>query len=350
MVERPAPAAADAHGELLRLRELLRQAELEIERLRVEAGTDPENSLLVEANQQLVLALLRGHAQARLPRPLAAAPAATPVVLADAGPRQGLMQEANEQLLLAALGAQDLRSVAERAQGDQTALLALVAHELRNPLTPIRMAAAILDRARADDLPRIRAVIERQVEHIARLVGDLLDISRVHTGKLRMQRVPMDACSLVPAILETSRPAIEARRQHLLVDVPAQPLWVDGDRVRLVQIVTNLLDNASKYTPDRGEIKLAFSSTPTELVITVSDTGIGIRAKAMPTVFHSFVQDSRATAFNGAGLGLGLAVVHELVNGHGGTVNAFSEGEGLGSRFVVTFPLLHEATTDADQA
>jgi signal transduction histidine kinase len=310
------------------------------------ASDAAEYRLLLEANQQLVLALLRGQSQTAPPHAASVGPApARPI--ADPLVHQSPMQQANEHLLLAALGAQDLKSMAERSQDEQTALLALVAHELRNPLTPIRMAAALLERAGPEELPRLRAVIERQIEHVARLVGDLLDISRVHSGKLRVLRSPIDLCSLLPAILETSRPAIESRKQHLVVDMPVRPLWVNADRVRLVQVVTNLLDNASKYTPVDGDIRLAIIGTGTDLVITVSDSGIGIREVAMPTVFHSFVQDVRATEFNGAGLGLGLTVVRELVASHDGTVVASSAGEGLGSQFVVTLPLLHEATTSS---
>jgi diguanylate cyclase (GGDEF)-like protein len=254
--------------------------------------------------------------------------------------RQSQMQEANEQLLLAALGAQELQSAAERARGDQTALLAVVAHELRNPLTPIRMAAGLLDRVGPSEVAGLRAVIERQLDHVSRLVGDLLDISRIHAGKLRLEREPLDLCSLLPQILETCRPAMEARGQHLVVDMPDQPLSVNGDAVRLVQIVSNLLDNASKYTPQKGSIGLAIHGTPTNVVVTVTDTGIGIRPAAIGTVFQSFVQDSRAIDFNGGGLGIGLTVVRELVEGHGGSVRASSAGEGLGSQFVLTIPRL----------
>lgn len=329
--------AAGAMGELQRLRELLRQANFEIDRLRREARSDPEDKLLLEANQQLVLALLRSQEPA--------SPSASEIgdrdAAAMAGDRlhRGQMQEANEQLLLAALGAQELQSAAELAQGDQTALLALVAHELRNPLTPIRMAASLIDRASADELPRLRSVIERQVDHVARLVGDLLDLSRVHSGKLRLQRAVMDACGVVPEVLDTCRPAMDARRQQVLVYMPKHPLFVDGDRVRLVQVLCNLLDNASKYTPEEGTITLDVQGIATDLVISVSDTGIGIRSAAMPTVFHPFVQDSHAVNFNSAGLGIGLTVVRELVEAHGGKVQAFSEGEGHGSLFVVTIPL-----------
>ncbi len=335
--------AVVAMGELHRLRELLRQANIEIDRLRKEARNDPEDSVLLEANQQLVLALLRSQVDGALPEgmPNTEVRAAHPHAASGTRDRlrEGRMQEANENLLLAALGAQELQSAAELAQDDQSTLLALVAHELRNPLTPIRMAAALIDRAGADELPRLRAVIEWQVDHVARLVGDLLDLSRVYSGKLRLQRAVMDACAVVPEVLETCRPAMDARRQHLQVYLPEHPLLVDGDHVRLVQVLCNLLDNASKYTPEEGTITLAVQGSATDVVISVSDTGIGIRAAAMPMVFHPFVQDSHAVNFNSAGLGIGLTVVRELVEAHGGKVQAFSEGEGQGSRFVVTIPL-----------
>jgi diguanylate cyclase (GGDEF)-like protein len=261
--------------------------------------------------------------------------------------RQSQMQEANEQLLLAALGAQELQSAAERARGDQTALLAVVAHELRNPLTPIRMAAGLLERAGPNELAGLRAVIERQLDHVSRLVGDLLDISRIHAGKLRLDLEPLDLCSLVPQLLQTCRPAIEARRQQLVVDVPDEDLRVNGDAIRLVQVVSNLLDNASKYTPEQGGIRLAMHGTPDSVVLTVTDTGIGIRPGAIDSVFHSFVQDSLAIEFNRAGLGIGLTVVRELVHGHGGTVTAASAGEGQGSTFVLTIPRLPDAPRSA---
>lgn len=339
LVPRDAVAGV-AMGELQRLRELLRHANIEIDRLRREASSDPKDSLLLEANQQLILALLRGQAESALPHA---------VSVASDRVRQGQMQDANEQLLLAALGAQKLQSAAELAHGDQSALLALVAHELRNPLTPIRMAAALIDRAGADELPRLRAVIERQVDHVARLVGDLLDLSRVYSGKLRLQRSVVDVCSVVPEVLEVCRPAMEARHQRLFVDMPEHPLLVNGDRVRLVQVLCNLLDNASKYTPEEGAITLTARASEADLIVTVSDTGIGIRAEAIATVFHPFVQDSHATNFNNEGLGIGLTVVRELVEGHGGTVQASSAGQGQGSQFVVTIPR-HAADAGADAA
>jgi diguanylate cyclase (GGDEF)-like protein len=254
--------------------------------------------------------------------------------------RQVHLQEANEHLLLAALGAQELQSAAERAQGEQTAFLAVVAHELRNPLTPIRTAASLLVQVHASELPRLQAVIERQVDHVARLVGDLLDLSRFNAGKLRLKRRVVDVCALVPEALDTCRPAMDARLQSLRVELPPTALFVDGDPVRLVQVLSNLLDNASKYTPDKGTIQLALRAAGADVEVTVIDDGIGIRAEALPNVFHPFVQDTHATNFNNAGLGIGLTVVRELVEAHGGTAHAYSEGAGHGSRFVITLPLV----------
>lgn len=252
--------------------------------------------------------------------------------------RQDQMQEANEHLLLAALSAQALQSTSEHRLGDQAALMARVAHELRNPLTPIGVAASLLDAAHMDELPQLRALIERQVDHMARLVGDLLDVSRAGAGKLRLLRSVLDLRGVVADALAAVRPAIAARGQQLVIDLPAQPLPVDGDRVRLAQVLSNLIDNASKYTPPGGVVTVAAHAGASDVEVRVSDTGIGIRPDALATVFDPFVQESHATRFNGTGLGIGLTVVRELVEAHGGHVQAFSAGEGQGSELVVTLP------------
>nr|WP_246312472.1 diguanylate cyclase [Aquabacterium terrae] len=251
------------------------------------------------------------------------------------------LQEANQNLVLAALSAQQLQAAAEQAHARQAEILAVVAHELRTPLAPILTAAALLGRGRADEplLHFVQGVIERQVVHMTRLVADLLDVSRSHTGKLRLERQAVDLAVLIDAAVQACRPAMDARLQHFDVFVPAGALRVDGDPVRLTQVLCNLLDNASKYTPVGGEIGLSVQAALEEIAITVSDNGIGISAEALPRIFEPFVQDRHAVGFNGAGLGIGLTVVRELVEAHGGGVIASSAGSGFGSRFVVTLPV-----------
>lgn len=256
--------------------------------------------------------------------------------------RHAQLREANEQLVFAALGAQQLQAAAEQAQRQQTHFLAVLAHELRNPLTPIRTAAALLPRIRSEELPRMQAIIERQVAHMARLVGDLLDMSRVNTGKLRLERRPMDLAGILHEAVDACGPAMATRRQRFDADLPADMLPVHGDAVRLAQVFNNLLDNASKYTPVAGRIGLRVRVEGAVIVTTVSDSGIGITAEALPHVFDPFEQDTHAVGFNGAGLGIGLTVVRELVEAHGGTVVATSAGSGKGSEFVVTLPLAAE--------
>jgi diguanylate cyclase (GGDEF)-like protein len=259
--------------------------------------------------------------------------------LAEQARRQAQLREANEQLVLVALGAQELQAAAEHEQRRQTELLAVVAHELRGPLSPIRTAAALLGRVHAQEMPRVQAIIERQVEYMSRLVGDLLDVARVYTGRLRLEHQVVDIGGLVDEAVDACRAAIGTRRQRFSIRVPSRALEVHGDPVRLVQILRNLLDNASKYTPDGGEIELSVVVVDDAVVMTVSDSGIGISAETLPRVFDPFVQDTHAIGFNGMGLGIGLTVVRELVEAHGGRIVASSPGKGLGSRFVVTLPL-----------
>lgn len=250
------------------------------------------------------------------------------------------LREANEQLVLAALSAQELHAAAQQAHRRQTEFLALVAHELRSPLGPIRNAAAALGRVRTTEttVPRMQAIIERQVEHMTRLIGDLIDVSRAGTGKLRIDRQLVDVVDIIDAAIDVSRPAMDTRLQSFVVRVPSCALTLHGDPVRLAQILTNLLDNASKYTPDGGDINLSVEKADHGIVVSLSDTGIGITAEALPNVFEPFIQDTQAIVFNGAGLGIGLTVVRELVAAHGGSVVASSAGIGLGSKFVVTLP------------
>ncbi|RNF83336.1 diguanylate cyclase domain-containing protein [Montanilutibacter psychrotolerans] len=250
------------------------------------------------------------------------------------------LREANGELVLAALSAQELLAAAELAQQKQKEFLAVVAHELRNPLTPIRIAAEMLGLVGADEMPRYQAIIEQEVEHMARLVSDLLDVSRANTGKLRLERQVVDLASIIDEAVGACRPAMDTRMQRFSVQVPPRALEVDGDPVRLAQILRNLLDNASKYTQKGGEIGLSVTVEGDAIAVTVSDSGIGITADALRKVFEPFVQEPHAIGFSGAGLGIGLTVVRELAESHGGAVVAHSAGTGLGSKFVVTLPLV----------
>ena len=249
------------------------------------------------------------------------------------------LREANGELVLAALDAQELQAAAERAQRQQKEFLAVVAHELRNPLTPIRIAAEMLGLVRPEEIPRYQAIIENEVEHMVRLVSDLLDVSRVSTGKLLIERQLVDLASIIDEAVAACRPAMDTRLQHFSVQVPMRAIKLDADPIRLAQILRNLLDNASKYTPNGGEIGLSVAVIDEAVVMSVSDSGIGITAEVLPKVFEPFVQDKHAIGFNGVGLGIGLTVVRELVDAHGGHVMASSAGTGLGSQFVVTLPL-----------
>jgi diguanylate cyclase (GGDEF)-like protein len=253
--------------------------------------------------------------------------------------RYAELREANQQLVLAALGAQELQAAAERARRRQTELLAVVAHELRNPLNPIRAAAALLVRVDPHQLPRLQTVIERQVLRVSRLASDLLDVSRASTGKLRLEMELFDLESVVAEAVDACRPAMDLRMQHLRVQWPPRALRIHGDPTRIAQVFSNLLDNASKYTPDGGEIGISVVPSGDSVVVTVSDNGIGMTTQALSDVFEPFVQEPHAIDFHGLGLGLGLTVVRELVTAHGGSVTASSNGAGQGSRVVVTMPL-----------
>jgi len=255
-------------------------------------------------------------------------------------PRLRDLREANEQLVIAAMTAHELEAQVEEVHNRQIKYLAMVAHELRNPLTPIRTAAELLKRGASDQplMLRLQGVIERQVAHMSRLVEDLLDGSRVSTGKFRLEMATVEMAEILGLVVHTCRPAMDARRQHLKVDVPTSPLLLRGDPVRLAQIFSNLLDNASKYTPEGGQIALTVCEQDSALVVTVSDDGIGITEEALHHVFEMFVQGTRALTAQNRGLGIGLAVVRELVEGHGGTVVAKSDGKDRGSEFIVTLP------------
>ena len=265
--------------------------------------------------------------------------------------RQAQLQEANQQLLLSALDARELQAAAELALRRQTQFMSRAVHELSNPLMSMRSASAVIGRTGGDALvlPKMASIIERQLVQMSRLVSDLLDVSRVSSGKLRLERRAVEMTGLIDEVVAACRPAIDTRLQQFSVQAHLGELPVYGDPLRLSQVLRNLLDNASKYTPQGGYIRLSVVRIDESLVITVSDNGIGIDANALSHIFEPFVQDSAATVFDGSGLGLGLTVVRELVKAHGGEVEAFSAGPGCGSEFRVTLPLVEtKALPDGD--
>jgi len=232
--------------------------------------------------------------------------------------------------------------------------LAMLAHELRNPLAPISAAADLLKIGRLDE-QRVRqssAIIGRQVRHMTSLVDDLLDVSRVTRGLVTLARAPVAARTIVDEAIEQVRPMFEARRQHLQVTLAASDATVLGDKARLVQVLANLLNNASKYTPEdrRIEIETGADAGGDALVLTVRDEGIGMDRELAPRVFDLFTQATRSSDRSQGGLGLGLALVKNLVELHGGSVVCDSPGPGRGSTFSVTLPLMQPVARSLDEA
>lgn len=230
----------------------------------------------------------------------------------------------------------------EDADRRKDEFLAMLAHELRNPLAPIRNAAHTLALlGTGDDRVRwVSSVIERQVGLMTRLVDDLLDVSRITSGKITLQRATVSVREVLAQAVETARPLAESRGQALEVDVPEDSAWVDGDPARLAQAVGNLLDNAIKYTDDGGRIGLRARVEADEVVIVVEDSGVGVDPELLPHVFDLFIQADRSLERKQGGLGLGLTLVRRLVEMHGGRVEAASAGPGLGSAFTIRLPCL----------
>jgi signal transduction histidine kinase/ActR/RegA family two-component response regulator len=230
------------------------------------------------------------------------------------------------------------RRAAEDANRAKDEFLAMLGHELRNPLAPILTALQLLRLRGVQAGERERTIIERQVRHLVSLVDDLLDISRVTRGKIRLNRVPIDLNEVVAKGIELASPLLEQHQHDLDVDMPRQGLGVMGDPDRLAQVVSNLLTNAAKYTPAGGQIRVAAAVEGEEVVLSVRDTGIGIAGEMLPRIFDLFTQDRQAIDRAQGGLGLGLAIVRSLVALHGGSVLARSKGIGHGSEFVVRLP------------
>jgi signal transduction histidine kinase len=223
------------------------------------------------------------------------------------------------------------------------AFLATLAHELRNPLTPIRYATRLLEPGVPAQMAEdARKMIDRQLAQMAHLLDDLLDVSRVTRGVLEIHREQLDLREIIDTAVASMRPLADAARQELTVSMPAEPLSVSGDPVRLAQILGNLLHNATKYTPAGGRIALTASCEDETVVVSVKDNGIGIAADALQTIFELFLQLEAPGTRSAGGLGIGLSLARDLARLHDGTIEARSAGAGLGSEFVVHLPRVRE--------
>jgi len=239
----------------------------------------------------------------------------------------------------------------EAADRRKDQFLAMLAHELRNPLAPIRNAVELLRQVETDDpsFQPSREIVERQVKHLARLVDDLLDVSRLTHGSIRLRKEAVDLGAVIQRALDANRSLIDSRGHALTVELPAPPIRLDADPARLEHVVSNLLNNAARYTMPGGRIWLRAAREGDEAVVRVRDTGIGVPPDVLGRVFEPFVQSDGSLARSEGGLGIGLTLVRSLVEMHGGSVEAHSPGLGQGSELVVRFPL-HVTTAAPEPA
>jgi PAS domain S-box-containing protein len=269
-------------------------------------------------------------------------------IAAESGHRYGAddLAVAEDLAHRAAVAIENARLYQELREADRRKdeFLAMLAHELRNPLAPLRNALHVLQMpgASPEVAARARGMMERQVEHLVRLVDDLLDVSRIMRGRVELRQEAVELSAAVARAVETSQPVIDTEGHRLAVSVAPEPLWVHGDLVRLAQVVSNLLNNAAKYTERGGRIWLTAGREGAEAVVRVRDTGIGIARDVLPRVFDLFVQSDQSLDRSRGGMGIGLTLVRSITERHGGTVAAHSGGPGQGSEFVVRLPLLRE--------
>jgi signal transduction histidine kinase len=237
------------------------------------------------------------------------------------------LKEASEKLL--------------EADRREDVFIATLAHELRNPLAPIRNGLHVLRRSggQGPNGERVQRLMERQIDHLVRLVDDLLEVSRISRGKIELLKERVDLASVIDHAVEMNGDLIEASGLELCVAPPIEPLLLEADAVRLTQVFANLLNNAAKYTDPGGRIEIAVEREARGAVVSVTDSGVGIAKDMLPRAFDLFAQVGDRHARSKGGLGIGLALVRSLVELHGGTVEAHSEGEGRGSRFIVRLPL-----------
>jgi signal transduction histidine kinase len=258
------------------------------------------------------------------------------------------LEKEREALLISE---QRARKQAEDQNKSKDNFLATLGHELRNPLAPIRAAADVLSAGYADDehISKTSAIITRQTEHMSALIDDLLDVARVTKGLVTLEKSALDANHVVSIVVEQVRPLVEVRRHHLAVHMPSEAAFILGDKKRLVQVLTNLLTNAVRYTPEGGNINLKMALDDEHVIFEVSDNGIGMTPELVDRAFEMFEQAERSPDRSEGGLGIGLALVKSLVQLHGGSVSVHSTGPGHGTAFTVRFPRLVEASADKNK-
>ncbi|HEX5055021.1 MAG TPA: hybrid sensor histidine kinase/response regulator [Gammaproteobacteria bacterium] len=249
------------------------------------------------------------------------------------------------------LEVRDLLAQRDEALRMRDEFLAMLAHELRNPLAPMRNAVYLQQRLNIDDpaFTKTRGIFDRQVTHMSRMVDDLLDVARLERGKLQLQRKHVDLNALVTAAVDTSLPAIQAGNHRVKINLARQPLLLNADPVRIEQLVINLITNAAKFTLNPGEITLETRQEGAAGVVSVRDTGIGLTPEMVNAVFQPFTQDDRSLARSRGGLGIGLTIARRLAELHGGSLLASSEGPDKGSIFTARFPLASAAAVEIEQ-
>lgn len=261
-----------------------------------------------------------------------------------------VLMGANQNLLLATFGAENLRLQAEAANRHQNEFLAMLAHELRNPLAPIGLASAMLGRipAPSKQVLHIKSIIDRQVGQLSNLLDDLLDAARITTGKIELHKAALSVSDQLKNAVQTVQSRLDERKQKLTLELWDQPVFISGDAVRLAQVFSNLLVNASKFTQDGGHLVVRSSVDGDQVVISFEDNGVGISADVISTIFTLFSQGPRSLARSEGGLGVGLSIVRNVLELHGGTIDVMSDGLGQGTIFKIRLPILQNVEQQAD--
>jgi two-component system, sensor histidine kinase len=250
--------------------------------------------------------------------------------------------QTRDQLEALRVAEENLRNADQR----KDEFLAMLAHELRNPLAPIRNAGELLARTLPENsqVQTVAAIVKRQSSHLSRMVDDLLDVSRITQRRIELQHHPVNLSSVISQALESVEPLMREKNHKVFVATGYGPVYVNGDHARLVQCIANILNNSGKYTDAEGEIRVEVRNEPGQVTIAITDNGVGIPAELLPRIFDLFVQSNRSLDRSQGGLGIGLSVVRRLIEMHGGSVSAASEGPGRGARFEVALPTIAPPT------